>query len=383
MPAHLLSSDPGFQPTTSALRRALATAALVMIASGCVASSSTIVTATPSSSGAGSSIAGQWPVRVREHVDLWLHGYALLWPDSSLVPYFRPGYRDGLLNVRQGQRLTTQLDANAARLRARLQANPALLSAQFVPLYFSTWDELRRATDAFMRLQGDARMARDAATSRAVATLAAYFGSAADREWLQLFVQSLEDERNRFYGSHWLAQQRAHGPAIDQVRKLWNEIYRARFERFLVNSRQRDGEMLLVLALGGEGRTLAQGNRPPSVAVGLPSDGASAAEAILVFAHEVVGTVASAVVTDHTSPVEQRSGVADRYTSLAAVHGGAMLLERIAPELVTDYQKYYLGLAGLRPRDADRDRVFQQTYALPEEIRAALARQIGIILDGI
>ena len=37
-----------------------------------------------------------WPVKTREHVDLWLHGFALLSNDSSAVPLFRRGYRDDL-----------------------------------------------------------------------------------------------------------------------------------------------------------------------------------------------------------------------------------------------------------------------------------------------
>ena len=34
-----------------------------------------------------------WPVKTREHVDLWLHGYALLTADTARIPFFRRGYR--------------------------------------------------------------------------------------------------------------------------------------------------------------------------------------------------------------------------------------------------------------------------------------------------
>lgn len=36
----------------------------------------------------------RWPVKTREHVDLWLHGFALLTDDTAAVPLFDRGYRD-------------------------------------------------------------------------------------------------------------------------------------------------------------------------------------------------------------------------------------------------------------------------------------------------
>src|SRR6266446_4776717 len=33
-----------------------------------------------------------WPIKVREHVDLWLHGFAMLQEDTTFVPFFKRGY---------------------------------------------------------------------------------------------------------------------------------------------------------------------------------------------------------------------------------------------------------------------------------------------------
>src|SRR5690606_20108826 len=33
-----------------------------------------------------------WNLEIREHVDLWLHGYAMLSPYESTLPFFRRGY---------------------------------------------------------------------------------------------------------------------------------------------------------------------------------------------------------------------------------------------------------------------------------------------------
>jgi hypothetical protein len=359
--------------------------ALILAAAACATTSTVVVTATsPTTAATGAAAAaGAWPLRVREHVDLWLHGFAMLTADSSLVPYFRNTYRTQLTADRRAAAATTLLDANAERLRAGIAANPALGSAQFLALYFDSWEEMRRSADVFLQLEGNARRAMNAATARLVATFAAYFRSDADRDWLRLYLATLDDERSRFFNRYWLAEQRVRGPVFDRADALWRDRYRARFGPFLANMRQRDGEVVAALALGGEGRTLVDGNRPPAVAVGFPRNVEHAERIFLVFAHEVVGTTASAVVVEHTSPADRRSGVADRYTSLAAVRGGAMLLRRVAPELVEPYQRYYLEQARVAIAGSDVAGTFATTFPLPDPLRDALDRQIDIILGGI
>src|SRR3954467_12507972 len=88
-----------------------------------------------------------WPMKVREHVDLWLHGYALLQEDTTFVPFFRRGYGTDVTVLKNRANVVSQLDANRDRLRARLTANPQLVNAQFVPLSFSSWSELNSAVD--------------------------------------------------------------------------------------------------------------------------------------------------------------------------------------------------------------------------------------------
>jgi hypothetical protein len=170
---------------------------------------------------------------------------------------------------------------------------------------------------------------------------------------------------------------------FDAADALWRDRYRVRFAPFLANTRRRDGEILLALALAGEGRTLMRDGEPATVVVGFPREVERASEVLLVFAHEVVGSVANDVIADVTSPADRRSGVADRYGTLAAVRGGALLLARVAPELVGEYHRFYLRLAGVRAADADLERRFAETFALPAEVHSALERQIDIILGGI
>src|ERR1700704_2357885 len=118
-------------------------------------------TATNGGAGPADQTAGApnavWPIKTREHVDLWLHGYALLQEDTTFVPFFRRGYSTNMIVLKNRANVVTQLDANRDRLRARLRANPQLINAQFGPLSFSNWADLSQAADLLVRAQGDPR----------------------------------------------------------------------------------------------------------------------------------------------------------------------------------------------------------------------------------
>ena len=321
-----------------------------------------------------------WRIESREHVDLWLHGFALLQDDASLVPYFRPGYRSGLVSVRPAD---GAFDASRSQLQRRFSENANLTSAQFLALYFASWDDLRRGVERFVRDNGDVRQARTQEELRMYATVRTYFPTADDRDWLRLFVQGLDDERTRFYRGYWLQQQQRRGSMRSAIETLWAGTYRTAFTPFMRNSMQRDGVILLSLPLGGEGRTLSVGGNDNFVSVTFPADQEDPRDALYVVAHEVVGTVATAAVRDNTSAADERSGDTGKWTTLAAVRGGAMLLERIAPDLLAGYQRYYLRLARATVPTGDPSASFNATFPLPAQIVTALQRQIEIVLGGI
>jgi hypothetical protein len=60
-----------------------------------------------------------------------------------------------------------------------------------------------------------------------------------------------------------------------------------------------------------------------------------------------------------------------------------MLLQRIAPELVAGYMRYYLASAGSSATATDPTAAFNATFSLPDTIRESLARQIELVLGGI
>lgn len=320
--------------------------------------------------------ATQWPVRTFEHVDLWLHGFAMIQDDSTLVPFFRRGYKAEMTDLKRRANVTTQLDANVANLRTRFAQNPRLVNAQFLPMYFGSLDEMLSALDLFDRAGGDPQRASSQEMASMIQLIAGYFPTATDRQFARLFASSIKDENDRFYKAYWDQQQRERAPVVTAVSNQWN-TYRARLEQFLNNTSQAGGEVILSLPLDGEGRTLSAGKQRNSTVVTFPATSANANEAIYVIAHEVVGQIVQTAVNDNVTPTDTRSGLTDRYVAAGSVRGGAMLLQKVAPELVAGYQAYYLKSANRTGQS------FETVFGLPVNVRDAIARQIDVVLGGI
>jgi hypothetical protein len=383
---HARSIPRAAHQAPSALRRvprALAALALLLV-TACAGGGGAAATPAPTPAG-GTAGAPEvtWPIKTREHVDLWLHGYALLTEDTARVPLFRRGYRDEVVVEKNRRGITTALDTNRSRLRARFVANASLaLNPQFVPLYFSTPAELQRAVEAFNASGGDPRRAGDQQTQAMVAFLGSNFPTPADREWLRVFYQSLADESQRFHHAWWVEQQRARAAALAAADTLWQRQWRPRLQPFLNGTQLRGGDIIATLPLGGEGRTITAGDRQNLIAVGLPARPADAPDVLYTFVHEAVGTVATATVRDNTTPAEQRSGAADRLTSAAQVRGGLLVLQRVAPDQAAGYARFYLRAANVAA-GSDPVAALVAAFPLPAQVVTAMTRQIDVVLGGI
>jgi hypothetical protein len=324
-----------------------------------------------------------WPIRSREHVDLWLHSYALLTTDSTLIPYYERGYRERLLALRRQRGITTLLDANRAKLIERMQLQPSLATGpQFLPFYFASWDQMRQTIDVFIRAGGNPRATSDPTMQTYMNILAASFQTAPDRDWLQLFAASVGDENQRFYNDYWNSETRARSAVFARADSLWQREWRPALQRYLNNTQQQNGEVYLSLPLGGEGRTVHFGKTQNAVGVGVP-DRLRDTEAVLyVIAHEIAGAIATTAIEDNTTPADRRSGASARFEQSAAVRAGALLLERTVPNAVPGYMRYYLQAAGrAAPTEPRAD--FTTTFAVPKAVSDAIARQLEVILGGI
>jgi hypothetical protein len=357
--------------------------AAIIVVAACTGLGGNPVPVSQPASTAQQPTAGQWTVDSREHVDLWLHAFALLQADSTRVPFFRRGYRDSVVAARKRGNVTSMIDVNRDKLASRFLAFPNLVSAQFIPLYFGTWEETRQSAELFLRTQGDVNQAGDLRSQQIIALFAGYFPTQPDREGLRLFIQAVDDERLKFFSSYWREQQSRRVGVRASVDSMWRNGYRQKLSRFLTNSGADRGTMLLSLPLDGEGRTLDVGQRTRLVTVNYPETPADAREALFTFVHEVVSSVTSIAIDDNTSPAEKRSGMGDRYASAALVRGGAMLMQRVAPELADGYVRYYLRAARVPVPSGDATAAFAAAFPLPDPIRDAIQRQIEIVLGGI
>jgi hypothetical protein len=332
----------------------------------------------------GRATADRWTVRSREHVDLWLHGFALLSDDSSQVPLFRRDYRDLLIVERNKANVASDLDANREALQRRLRAGPGLVNAQFLALSFGSWAEMESALQYFLRAEGDPRAAPNREAAQEIAFIAGAFRTREDREFARMFLNALQSERQRFFHAWWLAETRRRDRAFTAVDSLWQRVWRPRLQRFLDHTKQGDGEVLLSLALEGEGRTLTGGPRRNAIAVGFPDSPERAIEAIYALLHEIVGPVTSASVADHTTPAEKRSGEADRLQAAALVRGGALVARRLGTDLADGYARYYLRLGGAdEAPGGDPMAALARAFPLPRALIESIDRQIAVSFGGI
>ncbi len=332
----------------------------------------------------GSATADRWPVRTREHVDLWLHGFALISDDSSLVPLFRRGYRAEMTKLRSASGVTTDLDANHDPLAQRLRENAALINAQFLPLYFSGWPEFEFAFDAFIKADGNPRTVSPRDVQAQVALIASAFPATADRDFARRFFNSLKSERDRFYHEWWVAETKRRDAALESVDTLWQRTVRPALQNYLNRTQQGNGDLLLALALEGEGRTVSEGKAHNVFAVTFPPTRDRAAEAIYGVVHEAVGPLVGPAVEDNVTPAEKRAGVAEQLSSRALVRGGALLLAKVAPTLVSGYMRFYVHAAGSAVvSDAELVATFEKTFTVPKALIESIERQIAVSFSGI
>jgi hypothetical protein len=343
-----------------------------------------LTTPTPGARGsARQPRAPGWRLTTLEHVDLWLHGYAMLTSDTGNVPFFDRGYKQQVSALKRQKNTYTLLDANQSTLSARFAANPALANGQFIAMYFTSFPQIVNATDALVRSNGNPRAARDPELAQQIAMLAAVFNQPADRNWLRLFVQSLQDESTKFFHAYWTNEQDARKAAFAEVSEQWSSRYYPKLSRFLNNTQQPNGQFVLSIPLGGEGRTVNDSKTSNLIAVEFPKTREAAPEAMFTFVHEAVGQLAQEAITDNTTPAEQRSGVTSGYVGNGAVRGGAVLLQRVLPDVVPDYMRFYLRALG-RPLPAgDPTTAFVAAFPLPQAILNGMTRQIDVVLGGI
>jgi len=338
---------------------------------------------TPVQSDVSESWAGspRWPIKTSEPVDLWLHAFALLTDDSTKVPLYRRGYRDSITVVKNRLNVLTALDTNRAYLSRQMAGSQKYQQAQLLAFEFGTWEAMRASAERYIQGNSDTRRSNGADRDAGMSSFARLFPSAADRDFLRVLVDGVQDERIKFYGAEHARLVRSRSAVVTAIDSLWQRTYRARFERFLVGSGQRNADIVLSMPVGAEGRTGLGRERQVSIAVPFPDRVSDAPDALMVLAHEMTAGIVAAVVRDNSTVVEQRSGAMDRLAVITQVRAGAMLIARVAPELSDAYMRYYLGQTGVAVQSGDVTPAFTRAFEISATVRDDVQRQIGLALS--
>ncbi len=355
----------------------LALVAIALTLGGCAGTQATAAPLRPVARGP------QWPVKTREHVDLWLHGFALLSADSSTVPLFARDYRDHVTIEKNKRGVYTAFDSSRAALAATLRNRPVLEGAQFVALYFGTWEELRQAVDYFVQAEGDPSKAKNRQVQGIIAFLAQQFPRKEDREFAQRFMTALEGERAAFHHQWWLDEQRARTAALAAADSLWQSKWRPALQTYLNHTQQGNGDLIVSLVLGGEGRAVPAGDNASQYAVAWPTTPDSAEVLLFSFAHEAAGAVANVAVNDNLTPAQQRDGAGAKLSATGLVRGGALLVERVDPALGERYARWYLKQAGKPVPASGALAALAIAFPMPDEMIASMKRQIELAFVGI
>ncbi len=324
-----------------------------------------------------------WPVKSREHVDLWLHGFALLLDDTASVPLFARGYREYITIEKNKRAVYTPLDSLRSSLAATLRARPALEGTQFLALYFGSWEEMQQAFTYFLKAEGAANRTGNREVAAIIAFLAQQYPRAEDRAFAARFVDALAAERAAFHHQWWVEEQRARGAGLARFDSLWQSTWRPALQPYLSHTKQQSGDLILSMVLGGEGRAVPAGKQQSQYAVAWPRTADSAEVALFVFAHEAASAVASVAIADHLTPAQQREGAGARLASAGLVRGGALLVERIDAALAERYARWYLAQAGKPAPTGDAMLALAEAFPMPTDMIESMRRQIRAAGSGI
>jgi hypothetical protein len=327
---------------------------------------------------------GPWPIKVREHVDLWLHGYAMVSDDTTQVPLFRRGYRDSLIVVRNVAQVSSPLDAAMAPLQATVKANPQLVNGQFYAMHFTNFATLRISLQQLMQAKGDVKGVRNRDDQQRVALGANYFPGEALRTFADRLSAALEGESERFYHANWLETQRRRAPVLARADSLWRSAWFPKLAGFLRGTGQRMGEIIVSPVVEGEGRTITvDPTVGQSMVVTLPPSVDRTVEVLYGVVHEAVGAFAAAAVTENITPRQKSAGVGDQMQSAAAIRGGAMLLQRTLPADVEGYARFYLKVMGKPVPAANALAALEAAAPLPQDVLDTMAKQLDLYLGGL
>jgi hypothetical protein len=336
-----------------------------------------------------------WQVTAAPHAALWYHGMAHLAPAAGVpgaaaiaaevLPVFRPGYVEEITAEKRRLGIgPTPLETRGEEFDGAF-AGEAYATLAFLPLYFQDWDALRSGLRVWDQTGGDPRRAASPAAAQVIAFLSRAFPQATQRRNVLAWFALLEHEAQLFYTAHWSRVEpelQARGAA---VAREWEEL-RPGIAAYLEYARLRNGELLLVPALGPEGRAVTGSGGSPAgnrIAVAVPPP-AEPAAAVYHLVHELLYPLAGTVVREQVAPARLRESGEAVFVARAAIRAGALLLDHADPARAAAYRRVYLAAAGHPvPPAPELAARFAEAFPLPDELAEGLAVEVRRSMAGI
>lgn len=318
----------------------------------------------------------RWVVTRDAFADLWYHGLALIGADGyGPLPLYAAAYRSDVRTVKHRRGSVTRLDDAAAELRAELRADSAYEVLHFVPAYFVGEDPLavlaalRRALAAGVA----ARPGSGGTLDTRAAAVAGALPSARERRSLLALLDLLDDEWRAFVRDD-RAGRAPDAIAVARLQGEWDRTFAPPLAGWLdVVGGGRGGVIVVVPAVGAEGRIVASAGARRAVVV-VTADVSSAGPtgpllaAVRELAFPLLDALPSAAVASAWGDGADRVA-ASRARDVAAVRGGALLLEGSAPALAARYRRFYLLAAAPKPAAQPS---FEQAYPLDARVERTL-----------
>lgn len=328
-----------------------------------------------------------WRVGSAEHIGLWYHGLAIVAdttvPPGATLPRYAPGYADSIAALKRRRGIEpTALDRRAADFRTIFR-DESYRGIEFVPLYFQSQDALFNGIALWRAAGGNPRRAGSVEEARLIAFLSSVFPRAAQRQAIAEWAEALADESRSFYHAYWEEQAPALAASAAAVQREWGEL-RPELGNFLEYMRLENGEIFLVPALGIEGRFVSSGLPVPRSAI-MTAAPDRAEDAVLAFVHELLYPLVGDAIREYIAPAKIRELGEDALRERAAVRGGALLLDRAAPERAGRYRRLYLRSIGMAAptEPAALDAAFRDAFPLPPELERGLEEAVDRSLAGI
>ncbi|HVX41762.1 MAG TPA: hypothetical protein VHB25_19535 [Gemmatimonadaceae bacterium] len=276
-----------------------------------------------------------WIIGRDAFAELWFHCLAVVgYRGDGEYPFYDPRYAIRVRGAKAGAGIETPLELSAGTFRRAFERDSAFEVLHFVPLYF-----VGRAPEAAV-----AELA--SGSSAAARAVRAALPTDAERALFRRFLDAARDEWRLYLSAQLGELTDVSAASLAGLAAAWRDTILPAIAARLPAGERAHGIVLVVPALGREGRVVRDVAGGPIVAVG--EYGLAADRSAPLFA--TVRELAFALVPPIEPADPTQRVAAERARDAAATRSGAALLEAVAPRLAARYRLVFPTTDGMQVR---------------------------------